>query len=205
MPDPMTIHNNERTIEQDKHMNAVVSKALDKRKKKRYKKADYAKLASMMPTVANYINNASYGAAAGGFTPSVPTDSDNGWSDKKVTSTAPSSPGLKYAGYWSEAFSGLNPLNLYGGAALGGAAALATPTRSLEDQAQHDQLGGLGTALTNLLVPGVGPYRGFKRLGTSIRGPELKEMKEDAQYDHDEEKRQKAEERRAKRNPQPEE
>jgi len=86
----------------------------------------------------------------------------------------------KEGGYWSETFgSMLNPLNLYGGIQGGGIAALATPTKSLEEQAEQADIQAespIKTILQNLLIPGVGPYRGFKRLGTSIRGPELKKM-----------------------------
>ncbi len=82
----------------------------------------------------------------------------------------------KQAGFYSELLSGLNPLNMIGGNAIGSLAALATPTRSLEDQAELDT-GGTKEVLKDLLIPGLGPYRSMKRLGTSIRGPELKEMK----------------------------
>ena len=85
----------------------------------------------------------------------------------------------KAAGYWSELLSSLNPLNAYGGSLAGGGIALMTPTRSMSQQAKSD-VGGWKTVLQNLLIPGVGPYRGFKRLGTSIRGPELKAEKSEA-------------------------
>jgi hypothetical protein len=78
----------------------------------------------------------------------------------------------KSAGIVSEAVGLLNPLNLYGGNFVGPLAALATPTKSLKEQAKMESRGGR-TALENLLIPGVAPYRGYKRLGTSIRGPEL--------------------------------
>jgi len=107
----------------------------------------------------------------------------------------------KQGGYWSEFFSQLNPLNWYAGNIAGGGAALATPTRSLQDQARRDELGGAGTALANLLIPGVGPYNAFKRLGTSIRGPELKSMKSNwraADEEEEEQRYRRGKERREK-------
>jgi hypothetical protein len=76
----------------------------------------------------------------------------------------------KRSGFYSEMLSGLNPLNLYGGTLVGSGAALTTPTRDLKQQAEADQ-----DMWKNILVPGVGPYNAMKRIGTSIRGPELKE------------------------------
>jgi hypothetical protein len=78
----------------------------------------------------------------------------------------------KQAGYWSEAFGGMNPLNVYGGNLIGSGAALATPTRNMREQAESDE-----STWSNLLIPGVAPYNVAKRLGHSIRGPELQEIK----------------------------
>ena len=94
----------------------------------------------------------------------------------------------KVAGPVSEVGSVVNPLNLYGGATLGGLAALATPTRSLQQQAEFDSQDGALRALTNILVPGVGAYRGFKRIGAGIRSPEMKAIK--AQQLQDKSKRE---------------
>lgn len=83
----------------------------------------------------------------------------------------------KQAGPVSEYLSGFNPLNMYGGSLAGGGIALATPTRSMKEQAEFDSNDGVLRALTNVLVPGVGPYRGFKRIGAAIRSPEMKDIK----------------------------
>ena len=56
----------------------------------------------------------------------------------------------------------------YGGMLGGGGAALATPTRNLKEQAESDQEG----ILMNM-IPGRGQYNTMKRLGHSIRGPEI--------------------------------
>jgi hypothetical protein len=86
----------------------------------------------------------------------------------------------KTAGYWSETFgTALNPINHMGGTPLGMGAAVATPTRSLKEQGRMDSA-GVKQVLRDLLIPGVAPYNSMKRLGTSIRGPELKEMKAEA-------------------------
>lgn len=87
----------------------------------------------------------------------------------------------KQAGYWSEYASGLNPMNSVG-TPLAALAALLTPTRSLEDQAEAEASEDFSTALANVLIPGLGPYKGFKRLGTSIRGRELKDMKKEIRH-----------------------
>lgn len=87
------------------------------------------------------------------------------------------------AGSTSEMLSAFNPLNIYGGAMLGGGAALMSPTRSLEEQAAHDAARGpLGYA-ADILIPGVGAYNGFKRLGSMVRSPEIKKMKAQKRYD----------------------
>lgn len=83
----------------------------------------------------------------------------------------------KQAGPVSEMAAVFNPLNAMGGGALGGLAALATPTRSLKQQAEFDSNDSMLRALTNVLVPGVGAYRGFKRTGAGIRSPEMKAIK----------------------------
>jgi len=82
-------------------------------------------------------------------------------------------PVEKQAGNISEFLSALNPANMYGGSLGGGGAAYATDTRSLKDQAEFDSNDGVARTLANLLVPGVGPYNTFKRLGASIRSPEM--------------------------------
>ena len=80
----------------------------------------------------------------------------------------------KDAGAYSEALGFANPLNAYGPGVLGGGiAALMKPTRGVKEQAKHDVDGGIRQALLNVLVPGVGPYNAYKRLGMSIRGPEM--------------------------------
>ena len=102
----------------------------------------------------------------------------------------------KQAGFWSEALGGLTGTGV--GAGLGGLAggvlgggegamggALAgsyvpnligtllagtTPTRSTREQAEADP-----EVLKNLLIPGRAAYNQMKRLGMSIRSPELKQ------------------------------
>lgn len=83
---------------------------------------------------------------------------------------------VKLAGYWSEAAgAGLNPANLIAGNLIGGLAALTSKTKSYRDVAESDV--GAGNTALNLLVPGVAPYRMAKRLGASVRGPDIKEEK----------------------------
>ena len=84
----------------------------------------------------------------------------------------------KEAGYWSEAIGQLNPANIVGGTHIGAASALATPTRDTEEQAESDQ-----SVWKNLLVPGVAGYNAAKRLGYSIRNPDLKAEDLDAQIE----------------------
>jgi len=95
-------------------------------------------------------------------------------------------PEEKAAGYWSELAGGLNPLNIYGGSPIGAAAALATPTRNLQDQALADQ-----DMWKNLLIPGVGPYNTMKRLGGAIRGPEITEERRELAAERAEGKKKK--------------
>ena len=120
-------------------------------------------------------------AQASGYHSPTPSTAESASAAAAYGSAAPAvkpSPAgdlAKAGGYWSEAASGINPLNIYGGTPIGSLAAAMTPTRSLAEQAEGDN-GGIGTVLQNLLIPGVGPYRAMKRLGTSIRGPELQEM-----------------------------
>ncbi len=83
--------------------------------------------------------------------------------------------GIKQAGAWSEYGGMLNPLNLVAGNTIGALAALATKTKSLKQQSEDDNSNS--AVWSNLLVPGVAAYRAHKRLGTSIRGPELAEMR----------------------------
>jgi len=79
----------------------------------------------------------------------------------------------KQGGYWSELLSGINPLNAYGGGAIGMAAAPYTDTKSIKELGEQDT-----KSWSNMLLPGVGAYRIAKRLGTSIRGPEMQAMEE---------------------------
>ena len=90
---------------------------------------------------------------------------------------------IKQAGPVSEYMSSFNPLNMYGGGIAGGLGALVMPTRSLARQAELDSTDNLGRALVNVLVPGVGPYRGFKRMGAAIRSPEMKTLRKQRQAD----------------------
>lgn len=83
MPDPLTLNVNQERAKEDQQMEVIVEKALKKRKKKKTEKEAYSKLAMLVPSVSKVLNNASYGADAGGFKPSVPTDSGNGWADAK--------------------------------------------------------------------------------------------------------------------------
>lgn len=85
--------------------------------------------------------------------------------------------GLKQAGSVSEYMSIINPLNLLGGQAIGGLVAAGTPTRSLKQQAEFDSHDSPLRAAANVLVPGLGAYRTFKRIGSGIRSPEMKALK----------------------------
>jgi hypothetical protein len=62
----------------------------------------------------------------------------------------------------------------------------------LQEQAKIDT-GGVSQALKDLLIPGVGPYNAWKRVGTSIRGPELEKLK------HKEEDKKRKEEKKPKK------
>ena len=87
MPDPQDMAMTNNTLEKEEQMATVVGKALKKRKRKRRtKKLAYDKLAALVPSVATVLQNSTYGASAGGFKPSVPTDGGNG------SSTTPAGP-----------------------------------------------------------------------------------------------------------------
>jgi len=79
--------------------------------------------------------------------------------------------GVKTAGPISETLGFSSPANI-----LGGAAALMTPTRSLEQQAKFDATDNAGRAIANAVVPGYGAYNMYKRMGSSVRSPEMKAM-----------------------------
>lgn len=85
----------------------------------------------------------------------------------------------KSAGWKSEAASAFNPLNLAVGSLLGAGSALATPTQSYDQLAQRSAKDGLLQNLKTMLVPGVGPYQFSKRMGTAIRSPEMKKLREE--------------------------
>lgn len=97
--------------------------------------------------------------------------------NRNRASIEPRTFGEKVAGPISEYVSSVNPLNMYGGGLLGGAAALSTPTRTLAQQAEYDSTDNIGRAIANLLVPGKGPYNAYKRTGAAIRSPEMKKVK----------------------------
>lgn len=81
----------------------------------------------------------------------------------------------------TETLSTINPLNLYGGAHIGAITAAFTKTRTLKEQAANN-LNSSG--LKDLLVPGVGTYNFFKRIGASQRSPGMKKlMLEDKQLE----------------------
>jgi hypothetical protein len=83
----------------------------------------------------------------------------------------------KNAGSVSETISRANPLNYMGGGALGGLAALLTPTRSLAQQAEYDAGDNMLRAVGNVVVPGMGPYNSWKRTGAAIRSPEMNQIR----------------------------
>jgi len=83
----------------------------------------------------------------------------------------------KAAGSVSEYLGHFNPLNMYGGGLVGGGAALLTPTRSMKRQAEFDANDGVLRALGNVLIPGMGPYNMYKRIGAVTRSPEMKQRK----------------------------
>lgn len=84
----------------------------------------------------------------------------------------------KAAGWKSEIASGLNPLNLVA-APFAAGAALKTPTQSYDQLAQRLAKDDLLQNLKTMLVPGVGPYQSFKTMGTAIRSPEIKKLREE--------------------------
>ena len=84
----------------------------------------------------------------------------------------------KAAGWKSEMASGVNPLNLLA-APFAGAAALSTPTQSHDQLAQRLAKDDLLQNLKTMLVPGVGPYQSFKSVGTAIRSPEMKKLRDE--------------------------
>jgi hypothetical protein len=99
MPDPLDTHTqSKKPIDKDKEMNDIVDKALAKRQARQKMAAacgdrilqaqdqhPYEKLAMLVPSVTKVLQNSTYGAGAGGFTPSVRTDSGNGHSDRPVS------------------------------------------------------------------------------------------------------------------------
>lgn len=103
MPDPLdTVTQAKKHIEKDKEMEQIVDQALAKRRRRRKMasacadrlssqekpKMAYDKLAMLVPSVNKVLQNCQYGAAAGGFKPSVRTDNNNGLRDKKLKKEA---------------------------------------------------------------------------------------------------------------------
>ena len=81
--------------------------------------------------------------------------------------------GEKESGWKSEALGGFNPVNYVTvGGAPGVLAAGLAPTRTMKEQAISD----VDTTTANALVPFLGPYNAWKRMGTSIRSPEFLAM-----------------------------
>jgi hypothetical protein len=81
----------------------------------------------------------------------------------------------KAAGYWSELAGNLaNPINHFGGSLVGAIAAPFSETRKLREQAAADK-----DLWKNFLIPGWASHNAMKRLGHSIRGPEIAEARED--------------------------
>ena len=78
----------------------------------------------------------------------------------------------KEAGWKSEYAALLNPLNLVGNYP-GSAAAAFTKTRTRREQAEADK-----ETWKNILIPGRSGYNMYKRLGHSLRGPEIKAARE---------------------------
>jgi len=100
MADPLEVSANQKQIAKDTEEDQIVNKALKKRRRRpKVTKMAYAKLAMLVPSVAKVLQGSSYGSAAGGFTPSVPTDSANGQSAAPVSSTEKTSgwPGIAKA------------------------------------------------------------------------------------------------------------
>jgi len=92
----------------------------------------------------------------------------------------------KQAGVFSEYFgAALNPLNSFGNP-IGSLLALTTPTRTQRDQAISNR-----EILGNLFIPGRASYNTFKRIGYSIRSPEM--LEEDRKIEEEQEERQKKE------------
>lgn len=102
MPDPHDTAVADKDLAKDKQMSTIVDKALKKRKRRRRgtQKTAYDKLAMLVPSVTKVLQNSSYGAAAGGFKPSVPVDASNGWSSTKTPSSSPTHTKLSKDGGW---------------------------------------------------------------------------------------------------------
>lgn len=81
-----------------------------------------------------------------------------------------SSEKIKKANIASEVIGGLvNPFNVAGANALGGIAALLTPTRTTEQQSKANK-----NLFKNVLVPGVSSYNLWKRLGYTLHNPDAR-------------------------------
>jgi hypothetical protein len=84
----------------------------------------------------------------------------------------------KTAGWKTElAGSNLNPLNMVG-SPIGMLVAALTKTKSLGEVAEADK-----DTWSNILVPGKASYNLMKRLGSGIRGPEMKDTRRDLYQD----------------------
>lgn len=165
MPDPLVVTKNEKTIEQEEAMNKVVQKALKKRKAR--KKRAYDKLATMAPSVARIMQNTQYGAAAGGFKPSVRTDTNNGWSSSKVTHEKRSAS-ARWPGIYKRALGGTLAAGAAGavpgaliGAGLGGAGGAAYGAISPgEDEAGNKRSAIVEAIKRGLMGAGAGGLAG---------------------------------------------
>ena len=93
--------------------------------------------------------------------------------------------GEKESGYKSELASHFMPTNFPFGILGGALAAPFTATQSYDDLAKREAKETIMSNLKTLLVPGVGPYQHWKRMGTSIRSPEVKGLQADYTQDRD--------------------
>ncbi len=102
MPDPHDVTSATKDMAKDTQMDTIVNKALKKKKRRRRRrtqKTAYDKLAMLVPSVTKVLQGASYGAAAGGFKPSVRVDSGNGWSSTKTPTSSPTHTKLSDDGW----------------------------------------------------------------------------------------------------------
>lgn len=153
-----------------KDAGAVAPKSLPVEALKMLGKAVYHTPRSLKALTAGGVGGYAYGHNAGTTAGIMQGRADAAKSLTDLLTKQPEA-GVKTAGPISETLGFSSPANI-----LGGAAALMTPTRSLEQQAKFDATDNAGRAIANAFVPGYGAYNMYKRMGSSVRSPEMKAM-----------------------------